>query len=189
MCRQWHRMDRFIPAQLTCRPQLYYTFPILEDFSYGQWMWEACSNEQHLLSMSWCSAWEHRLCFLHCILTLFFSFITQLPLWFKIFSHYMITDSAAPTNRCRHLSTALQLSKIASTLHPQTLSGKIPSHIIPGLSKPKQYTEIYIQASVLSILCHDRHWTRRNTDLCDTAKCYSTMFTFMYDHPLWWKSH
>ena len=29
-------------------------------------------------------------------------------------------------------------SKIASTLQPQTLSGKFPSHIIPGLSKPKQ---------------------------------------------------
>ena len=69
MCWQWHWMGHFIPVQLTCRPQLYYTFPRLEDFSYGQWMWEACSNEQHLLSKSWCSAWEHRLCFLHCILT------------------------------------------------------------------------------------------------------------------------
>ena len=31
----------------------------------------ACSNKQHLLSQSWCSAWEHRLCSILCILTLF----------------------------------------------------------------------------------------------------------------------
>ena len=79
-------------------------------------------------------------------------------------------------------------SKIASTLQQQTLSRECPSHIIPGLSKRKQYTGIHIHASVLFILCHDRHWPWRNTDLCDTAKCYSTMFIFMYDHPLCWKS-
>ena len=67
MCWQWHRMDHFIPAQLTCCPQLYYTFPLLEDFSYGQWVWEASSNEQHLLSNSWCSAWEHKLKLKHFI--------------------------------------------------------------------------------------------------------------------------
>ena len=39
-----------------------------------------------------------------------------------------------------------------------------------------------------AILCHDRHWPWRNTDLCDTAEHFSTMFIFMYDHPLWWKS-
>ena len=79
-------------------------------------------------------------------------------------------------------------SKIALTLQHQILSGKCPSHIIPGLSKSKQYTGVHIQASVLSILCHDIHWPWRNTDLCDTAEHYSTMFIFMYDHPLWWKS-
>ena len=30
-------------------------------------MGEACSKEQHLLSKSWCSSWEHMLCSLHCI--------------------------------------------------------------------------------------------------------------------------
>ena len=53
----------------------------------------------------------------------------------------------------------------------------------------KTQAGIHIQASVLSILCHERHWPWRNTDLCDTAKCYSTMFIFMYCHPLWWKSN
>ena len=79
-------------------------------------------------------------------------------------------------------------SKIALTLHHQTLNGKCPSHIIPGLSKCKQYTGIHIQASVLSSICHDRHWPWGDTDLWDTAKHYSTMLIFMYDHPLWWKS-
>ena len=37
----------------------------------------------------------------------------------------------------------------------QILSGKCPSHIIPGLSKSKQYKRVHIQARVLSILCHD----------------------------------
>ena len=37
-------------------------------------------------------------------------------------------------------------------------------------------------------VCHDIHWPWRKTDLCDTAEHYSTMFIFMYDHPLWWKS-
>ena len=46
MCKQWHLRDHCIPAQLTCRPQLLYTYPILEDFSYGQWMWEAWRNEK-----------------------------------------------------------------------------------------------------------------------------------------------
>ena len=78
--------------------------------------------------------------------------------------------------------------QIAVTIQHQILSGNCLSHIIPGLSKSKHYTGIHIQASVLSILCHDRHWPWRNTYLCDTAKCYSTMFIFMYDHPLWWKS-
>ena len=78
------------------------------------------------------------------------------------------------------------LSKIALTLQHQIL--KCLSHIIPGLSKGKQYTEVNIQANVLSILCHDRHWPWRNTDLCDTAERYSTMFIFMYDHILCWKS-
>ena len=78
-------------------------------------------------------------------------------------------------------------SKIALTLQHHIVSGKCHSHIIPGLSKSKQYTAIHIQASVLSILCHDRHWPWRNTDLCDTAKHCSTMFIFMYDHLLWWK--
>ena len=79
-------------------------------------------------------------------------------------------------------------SKIALTLQHQILSGKCPSHIIPGLSKSKQYTGVHIQANVLSILYHDRHWSWRNTDLCDTAERYSTMFVFMYDHSLWRKS-
>ena len=79
-------------------------------------------------------------------------------------------------------------SKIALTLQHHIVSGKCHSDIIPGLSKSKQYTAIHIQASVLSIVCHDRHWPWRNTDLCDTAKHCSTMFIFMYDHPLWWKS-
>ena len=35
---------------------------------------------------------------------------------------------------------------------------------------------------------YDRHWPCRNSDLCYIAECYSTMFTFMFDHPLWWKS-
>ena len=54
--------------------------------------------------------------------------------------------------------------------------------------KSQHYTGTHVQASVLSILCHDRYWPWRNTYLCDTAKRYSTMFIFMYDHPLWWKS-
>ena len=55
--------------------------------------------------------------------------------------------------------------------------------------KNKQYTGFHIQASVLTILCHDRHRPWRNTDLCDTAERYSTMLIFfMYDHPLWRKS-
>ena len=66
-------------------------------------------------------------------------------------------------------------------------SGKCHSHIIPGLSKSKQYTGVHIQASVLSILCHDIHWHWRNTDLCNIAEHYSTMLIFMYDRPLWWK--
>ena len=70
----------------------------------------------------------------------------------------------------------------------QTLSGKCPSHINPSLSKRKLYTEIHIQAHVLSSLCHNKHWPWRSTDLCDTAKHYSTMCIFMCDHPLWWKS-
>ena len=36
-------------------------------------------------------------------------------LWCKIFSHYMITDSAAPTNKCRNLSTVLQLPRVLSS--------------------------------------------------------------------------
>ena len=89
-------------------------------------------------------------------------------------------------------------SKIALTLQHHIVSGKCHSHIIPGLSKTKQYRAIHIQASVLSILSHwnierhtadhDRHWPWRNTDLCDTAKHCRTMFISMYDHPLWWKS-
>ena len=79
-------------------------------------------------------------------------------------------------------------SKIALTLQHQILSGKCQSHITPGLSKSKQYTGVHIQAGVLSILCHDIHWPWRNTDLCNTDEHYSTMFIFMYDHPLWWKS-
>ena len=79
-------------------------------------------------------------------------------------------------------------SKIALTLQHHIVSGKCHSHVIPGLSKSKHYTAIHIQASVLSILCHDRHWPWRNTDRCDTAKHCSTMFIFMYDYPLWWKS-
>ena len=47
---------------------------------------------------------------------------------------------------------------------------------------------VHIQASVLSILCHDIHWSWRNTELCDTAEHCSTMFIFVYNHPLWWKS-
>ena len=78
-------------------------------------------------------------------------------------------------------------SKIALTLQHHIVSGKCHSHIIPGLSKSKKYTAIYIQVSVLSILCHVRLWPWRNTDLCDTAKHCSTMFILMYDHPLWWK--
>ena len=54
--------------------------------------------------------------------------------------------------------------------------------------KSKQYTGVHIQANVLSILCHDVHWPWRNADLCDTAEHYSTMFIFIYDHTLWWKS-
>ena len=33
----------------------------------------------------------------------------------KIFSHYMITDSAAPTNKCRNLSAVLQLPTVPSS--------------------------------------------------------------------------
>ena len=73
-------------------------------------------------------------------------------------------------------------SKIALTLQHQILNGKCPSHIISGLSKGKQYTGVHIQANVLPISCHDRHWPWRNTER------YNTMFIFMYDHPLWWKS-
>ena len=35
-------------------------------FSYEQWMWKACRNEQHLLSKSQCSSWEHGFCSLYC---------------------------------------------------------------------------------------------------------------------------
>ena len=79
-------------------------------------------------------------------------------------------------------------ARIAVTIQHQIFSGKCLSHIIPGFLKSKHYTGIHIQASVLSILCHDRHWPWRNTYLCDTAKCYSTMFIFMYDYSSWWKS-
>ena len=41
---------------------------------YGQWMWKACRNEQHLLSKSQCSAWKQGLCSLYCSLTTFFSY-------------------------------------------------------------------------------------------------------------------
>ena len=75
-------------------------------------------------------------------------------------------------------------SKIALTLQLHIIRGKCNSLIIPGLSKSKQYTAIHIQAGVLSILCHDRHWPWRNTDLCDTVKHCGTMFIFMYDHSL-----
>ena len=34
--------------------------------SYGQWMWKAWRNEQHLLSKSQYCAWEHGLCSLYC---------------------------------------------------------------------------------------------------------------------------
>ena len=79
-------------------------------------------------------------------------------------------------------------SNIALTLQHQILNGKCPSHIIPGLSKSKQYTGVHIQTNVLPILCHDIHSPWRNTDLCDTVERYSTMFIFMCYHPLWWKS-
>ena len=78
--------------------------------------------------------------------------------------------------------------QIAVTLQHQILSVKCLSHIIPGLSKSQHYTGIHVQVSVLSILCHGRYWPWRNTYLCNTAKRYSTLFIFMYDHPLWWKS-
>ena len=112
MCWQWHRMDNFIPAQLTCRP--HYTFPYLKTSPMGNGCGKhAATNIIYCPSHD--AVHENGLCFPHCILTLFFSFITSLPLWFKICSHYMITDSAAPTNRCRNLSAALQLSRVLSS--------------------------------------------------------------------------
>ena len=105
---------------------------------------------------------------------------------YKLLATFRSVSFSVGLNLQRH---EILKSKIASPLQPQTLSGKFPSHTIPGFAKPKQYTRIHIRASVLSILCHDRHWPWRNSDLCDTAKCYSTMFIFMYDHPLWWKSN
>ena len=76
---------------------------------------------------------------------------------------------------------------MALTLQHHILSGQCTSHIIP-VSKSKQYTGIHIQATVLSILYHDIYWPGRNTGLRDTDKRCSTMFIFMNDHPLWWKS-
>ena len=54
--------------------------------------------------------------------------------------------------------------------------------------KKQAVHRVHIQTNVLPILCHDRHSPWRNTDLCDTAEHYSTMFIFMCDHPLRWKS-
>ena len=86
--------------------------------------------------------------------------------------------------------TKTQNTEVQDCIDPTAsdIKWKYPSHIIPGLLKRKQYIGIHIQASVLSILCHDRHWPWRNTGLCGIAKRNSTMFIFMYDHPLWWKS-
>ena len=36
-------------------------------------------------------------------------------IWCKIFSHFMITDSAAPTNKCSNLSAVLQLPSVLSS--------------------------------------------------------------------------
>ena len=74
--------------------------------------------------------------------------------------------------------------QIALTIQHQILSGKCLSHINHGLWKSKHYTGIHIHASVLYILCHDRHWPWRNTYLCDTAKCYSTMIILYGGSPL-----
>ena len=41
--------------------------------------------------------------------------IATVPLWFKIFSHYMIADSTAPTNKCRNLSAVLKLLRVLSS--------------------------------------------------------------------------
>ena len=80
-------------------------------FSYRQWMWKACRNEQHLLSKSQ-SVHENM------------GFAPSAVVWpcfsatwhsyhfgFKIFSHCMNTDSAVPTNRCRNLSAVLELCR------------------------------------------------------------------------------
>ena len=67
---------------------------------------------EHLLFKSECSAWKHGRYSLYCSLTVFFIYMTWLPLWFKIFSYYIITDSAAPTKRCRNLSAVLQFHKV-----------------------------------------------------------------------------
>ena len=64
-------MDHCILAQLTPSRVLLYLLDTWR-FSYGQWMWKACRNEQHLLSKSQCSSWKHGLCFLYCSLTMFF---------------------------------------------------------------------------------------------------------------------
>ena len=89
---------------------------------------------------------------------------------------------------CGVILTETRNTEVPDCIDPTTsdLKWKISFPRLPGLSKSKRYTRI--RASVLSILCHDRHWPWRNTDLCDTAKRYSTMFIFMYDHPSWWKS-
>ena len=84
-------------------------------------------------------------------------------------------------------------SKIALTpLQYQILSGNCPFHIIPSLSKSRQYTRIHIQASMLSILCHDRHlpWGTLifATVPSATVPCSSLYDHHLYDHPLWWTS-
>ena len=106
----------------------------------------------------------------------------------QVVGHIYICNFITFSVRLDSQRHAILKSEIALTLQHQILSGKCPSHIIPGLSKRKQYTWIHFHASVLSILCHERHWPRRNIDLCNTAKRYSTMFMCMYDHPFWWDS-
>ena len=108
------------PSSADMSPTAVIYLPDTLRFSYGQWMWEACRNKQHLLSKSQCSVWKHGLCSLYCSLTVFFSYSTVHDIATTFGSRFLVTTwsqilQLAPTNRCRNLSAVLQLPRVASS--------------------------------------------------------------------------